>query len=192
LILYLHGFRSSPQSAKARQLAARLTSLGQAKLWRCPQLPASPREAIDLLRAQYWPNPEDTVIGSSLGGHYARYVAEATGSRAVLLNPAVRPDLSLAQRVGLTTGWHDGRVIDFRRDDLIELAKFGVEQISRPERYLLIAAKGDEVLDWREMVAAFPGAKQLILPGSDHAIADFGPLVDRVLEFAGVIAPIRG
>ena len=142
--------------------------------------------AVALLRAQYWPSPADTVIGSSLGGHYARYVAEATGCRAVLLNPSLAPDRSLADRVGLTRGWHDGLPLEFRPEHLEELTALNVPAITQPERYYLIAAKGDEILDWREMVAALPGVATRILEGSDHAIADFASYVDEVLGFAGV------
>lgn len=186
MLLYLHGFRSSPQSAKARMLATRLAQLGLQDQWACPQLAISPRDAIAGLRARYWPQAEDTVVGSSLGGFYARYLAQATGCRAVLLNPSVQPDRSLADRVGLTQSWHEGEPHHFRAEYLDELTAFAVPRITQPERYFLIAAKGDEILDWRDMVAAFPGARHHILEGGDHAISDFPSLVDEVLAFAGL------
>jgi len=189
MLLYLHGFRSSPQSAKARMIAARLAQLGLGHHWACPQLPVSPREVIAGLRAQCWPKAQDTVVGSSLGGFYARYLAQTTGCRAVLLNPSVQPDRSLADRVGLSQGWHDGEPHDFRAEYLDEFAELAVPDITQPERYFLIAAKGDEILDWRDMVAAFPGTRSHILEGGDHAISNFMPLVDEVLAFAGLYPP---
>lgn len=89
MILYLHGFRSSPQSFKARALAARLDELGRADEWRCPVLSVAPLAAIAAAEAEVAGVPAQrvTVIGSSLGGYYATWLAEKHGWRAVLLNP---------------------------------------------------------------------------------------------------------
>ena len=59
-------------------------------------------------------------------------------------------------------------------------------QTTRPERYFLVAAKGDELLDWRDMVAHYAGARHKVLEGSDHGLSDFADYLDEVLEFAGV------
>ncbi|HJV51592.1 MAG TPA: YqiA/YcfP family alpha/beta fold hydrolase [Noviherbaspirillum sp.] len=187
MILYLHGFRSSPQSFKARLLGDRLKALGLGAQYRCPQLPASPREAIalasELLRTV---GPEATLIGSSLGGYYATCLAEQFGCRAALLNPAVKPPRDLEKYVGVTTAYHSDERFEFKREYIDELRALEVVRITRPERYFLIAATGDEVLDWREMVAHYPGASQLVIEGSDHGISEFGQYVDKVLAFCGV------
>ncbi|KIF81079.1 YqiA/YcfP family alpha/beta fold hydrolase [Noviherbaspirillum autotrophicum] len=187
MILYLHGFRSSPQSFKARLLGERLRALGQEGQYRCPQLPASPREAIALashiVRAA---GPAATLIGSSLGGYYATWLAEQFGCRAVLLNPAVKPPRDLEKYVGVSTAYHSDQPFKFKREYIDELRALEVARVTRPERYFLIAATGDEVLDWREMVAHYPGANQLVIEGSDHGISEFGRYVDRVLTFCGV------
>ena len=93
MILYLHGFRSSPRSFKARLIAERLQARGRCAEYHCPQLPASPRDAIALvsrIMSRFSPN-DVALIGSSLGGYYATWLAEKSGCRAVLLNPAVKP-----------------------------------------------------------------------------------------------------
>src|SRR5688572_7883152 len=97
MILYLHGFRSSPLSFKARLLAQKMQELGRGDEYLCPQLPASPREAItSALEAAGSVAPDRlTLIGSSLGGYYATCLAEQLGCRAVLLNPAIRPPRDL-------------------------------------------------------------------------------------------------
>lgn len=188
MILYLHGFRSSPQSFKARLIGERLQTLGCGNAYRCPQLPASPRAAIELA-AGIAPGtaPERlTLIGSSLGGYYATYLAEQLGCRAVLLNPAIQPPLDLEKYVGVTTAYHSDEPFEFKREYIDELKQLAVEKITRPERYFLLAATGDEVLDWRDMVAHYPGAQQRVIEGSDHGISEFGDYVDQVLAFCGV------
>lgn len=195
MILYLHGFRSSPQSFKARLIAERMQALGRSTEYYCPQLPASPREAIDLASGivqQFAAKDEVTLIGSSLGGYYATWLAEKTGCRAVLLNPAVKPPRDLEKYVGVTTMYHSDQRFEFKRDYINELSALAVNKITRPERYFLIAAKGDEVLDWREMVAHYPGAQQCVIDGSDHGISDFEGYLDRVLSFCGVASGSAG
>jgi predicted esterase YcpF (UPF0227 family) len=185
MILYLHGFRSSPQSFKARLIAARLQALGRQAEYYCPQLPASPRAAIALaggIMHRFDPD-EVTLIGSSLGGYYATRLAEQSGCRAVLLNPAVKPPRDLEQYVGVTTCYHSDQPFVFKREYIDELQALAIDAITLPQRYFLIAATGDEVLDWREMVAHYPGARQCLIEGSNHGLSDFNDYVDAVLAF---------
>jgi predicted esterase YcpF (UPF0227 family) len=183
-ILYLHGFRSSPRSYKARVVQGRLEALGRAHELICPQLPASPQAAMDLvltLAERY--ADRIAIVGSSLGGFYATWLAERFGCRAVVINPAVDPLRNLEKHVGVTTNWHSDEPFEFRREYIDELAALKIERITRPERYLLLAATGDEVLDYRDMVAHYAGAHQHVIEGSDHAIAEFAQYVDEVLTF---------
>jgi len=188
MILYLHGFRSSPQSMKARLVGERMAALGLADQLICPQLPASPRQAMELALSLVAgvPAAELSIIGSSLGGYYATWLAERLGCRAVLLNPAVVPSLDLDQHVGVTTQYHSDEPFEFKREYIDELRALAVAQITRPGRYFLIAATGDEVLDYRDMVAHYQGARQLVIEGSDHAISGFPDYLDRVLAFCSV------
>ncbi|MFC5476174.1 YqiA/YcfP family alpha/beta fold hydrolase [Paraherbaspirillum soli] len=188
MILYLHGFRSSPQSFKARLLAERMQQLGRAAEYLCPQLPASPAAAIRLAQdcLRTYDAADITLIGSSLGGYYATWLAERIGCRAVLLNPAVKPPRDLEQYVGVSTQYHSDAPFEFKREYIAELQALAIEKITRPERYFLIAATGDEVLDWQEMVGHYPQAKQLVIAGSDHGISEFADYADAVLAFCGV------
>ncbi len=175
-LLYLHGFRSSPQSAKARLVAERVAALHPALHWWAPQLPPSPREAMDAVMKgiEAWPRESMAVIGSSLGGFYATYVAGMTCCRLVLLNPAVHPARDLARYIGDQTSWHDpSEHFYFRPEYIEELRSLEVGTLTRPERALAIVAKGDEVLDWREMSARYPGSRIKLLDGGDHALSDF-------------------
>ena len=127
------------------------------------------------------------MIGSSLGGFYATYLAEARGCRAVVFNPAVRPARDLAAHLGTKTVWHDpAQQFVFKAEYVDELLAQEIAQLSQPARYLAVIAKGDEVLDWREMVGRYPGAQIRLLEGSDHALSDFDTHIDSVIQFLGL------
>jgi predicted esterase YcpF (UPF0227 family) len=185
MILYLHGFRSSPRSFKARVMQERMTAAGRAGDLICPQLPASPKAAMELalLLAERHAPHNLSIVGSSLGGFYATWLAERLKVRAVVLNPSVDPLKNLEKHVGVTTNWHSDKPFEFRREHIDELAALKVARITQPERYFLVAATGDEVLDYRDMVAHYAGARQHVIEGSDHAISEFAQYVDEVLAF---------
>jgi predicted esterase YcpF (UPF0227 family) len=183
-LLYLHGFRSSPRSFKARVVHQRMSEAGRAGALTCPQLPASPKAAMELVLTLVERHEGNlAIIGSSLGGFYATWLAERFGCRAALINPAVDPLKDLDKHVGVTTAWHSDEPFEFRREYIDELAELKVARITRPERYFLLAATGDEVLDYRDMVAHYAGAHQHVIQGSDHAVSEFEQYVDEVLAF---------
>ena len=187
MIIYLHGFRSSPQSRKALQVRAALQQRGRAGDYVCPQLPASPRAAAELIEPMA--ATEDparlVLIGSSLGGYYATWLAERTGCRAVLLNPAIRPYEDLRAHLGVQPVFCSDAQIDMRPEYLNELLALDTPRITLPERYFLLAATGDEVIDYRTMVAKYAGARQHVIQGSDHQIAEFAQYLDEALAFCG-------
>jgi uncharacterized protein len=185
-LLYLHGFRSSPQSAKARQVAARVHANHPGVTWWCPQLPPSPQEAMNMViqGISAWPQAAMAVIGSSLGGFYATCVAQAVGCRAVMLNPAVHPARDLAKYIGEQVSWHNPDEHFFFEPAFVDqLRALETGPLLHPEKCFAVIAKGDEVLDWREMTARYAGAKIKLLEGSDHALTDFDAHIDEVFEF---------
>ena len=167
-------------------MAARVQADHPGVTWWCPQLPPSPREAAALIRqgTADWPAERMAVVGSSLGGFYATWVAEQRGCKAVLLNPAVDPARDLAKYIGEQTAWHDPAERFFFRPEYIdELRALACGPITRPERYFAVIAKGDELLDWREMAGRYPGAAIRLLEGSDHALSDFDQHIGAVMAF---------
>lgn len=157
----------------------------------CPQLPASPREAaelaLDIARRQLARATDPlalTVVGSSLGGFYATWLAEQLGCKAVLLNPAVEAARDLATQVGEHRMYHSDAPFVFLPAYVDELAALHVPRITRPDRYFLVAATGDEVLDWQEMRDRYAGCRQRIVQGSDHGLSDFATWLPEVLDFA--------
>lgn len=189
-LLYLHGFRSSPKSFKATRLQAWLATHRPEVHWWCPQLPPSPLAAMALVRhgIQAWPADCSAVLGSSLGGYYATAVAEATGWPAVLLNPAVEPARDLAAHISEQTAFHTPEERFFFRAEYVdELRTLHCRAITRPERYCVVIAKGDEVLDWREMAARYAGAHLRLLEGGDHALSDFDEHLLQLLKFLQLV-----
>jgi uncharacterized protein len=188
-VLYLHGFRSSPQSTKARLMAQTMFSRAPQVRWCSPQLPPSPREAAALMLAetQGWPLATTAVVGSSLGGFYATWLAERLGCKAILLNPAVHAARDLARYVGTHPQWHNpDESFEFKAEYVDELRALQTTGLQRPEQYFCIVAQGDEVLSWREMTARYQGADILLLEGSDHAISDFAQHLEAVFKFLGL------
>ena len=185
-LLYLHGFRSSPLSAKSRQMAARIALQHPHIVWWCPQLPPSPHAAARLIDegTADWPRQSMAVIGSSLGGFYATWLAERRACKAVLLNPAVHAARDLAKYVGEHTSWHDpAEKFVFEAGFVDELIALESPGLTHPENFMAVIAKGDEVLDWREMTARYKGASIKLLEGGDHALSDFEDHMSEILEF---------
>ncbi|MEW5887742.1 MAG: YqiA/YcfP family alpha/beta fold hydrolase [Pseudomonadota bacterium] len=187
MILYLHGFRSSHASVKARQLHAHMQALGLGHLFRCPQLPPSPRAAVALAEESIVASRTPvTVVGSSLGGYYATWLAEAHGLKAVLVNPAVVAHLSLRDYVGPTTNLYTGESFEFKPDYIDELRALEVPRLSVPENFFLLVETGDELLDYRQAVAKYAGARQVVIEGGDHSFRHWGEYLDAILAFAGL------
>ena len=187
MIVYLHGFRSSPQSRKAQLLREHLRQRGLADQYVCPALPASPQAASQLALDAARAKPPDRValIGSSLGGYYATWVAEQLGCRAVLLNPAIDPARDLQTHIGRQPVFFSDAEIDFRPEYIDELRDLDI-RVTQPERYFLIAATGDTVIEYRTMVAKYQGARQRVIEGGNHELSDFAQYVDEVLSFCGI------
>ncbi|MDO8788326.1 MAG: YqiA/YcfP family alpha/beta fold hydrolase [Sulfuritalea sp.] len=186
MILYLHGFTSGPESHKAQALGARMHERGLAEKFVCPQLPASPREAIALAESLITRHGVSTVVGSSLGGYYATYLAETFDLKAVLVNPAVVAHLSLKDFVGPQRWLYSGETFEFTRDHVEELRAIEVPILSKPQRFWLLVEEGDETLDYRHAVSRYAGARQTVLPGGDHSFTRWDDYLDPVIDFAGL------
>jgi len=189
MIVYIHGFNSSPQSLKARLLRARFAVHGRADEFVAPALPVSPRAAAALLRGIVSEQPTATLIGSSLGGFYATWLAERLTLRAVLINPAVRPYESLDGHIGRQKNYHTGEEYDFTAQHVAELRALEVEVIT-PERYLLLIGTADEVLDYRDAVAHYRGCHQIVVAGGNHSLDSFDDYLDAVIAFCDADSPL--
>ena len=180
-ILYLHGFCSSPESWKARLVAE--AAHAQGERFFCPFLSPVPREAIahaeEIILRETGPL---TVVGSSLGGFYATWLAEKFDLRAVLVNPAVVAPISLEKYLGTQTNLHTHETFEFTVEHIAQLRALEVPEVT-PERYLLMVETGDEVLDYRQAVARYAGCRQIVLEGGDHSFTRFPDYLPQLIEF---------
>ncbi len=189
LLLYLHGFNSSPQSHKAQVLARFLAARGLGGQEACPALPPLASDAVRVIERILGAEEGRPVcfVGSSLGGFYATYFAEKRHARAVLINPAIEPHIGLRAYLGPQKNLHTGAPYELTEAHLREWAALYVPVVTA-ERYLLLVETGDEVLDYRQALRRYAGAEQLVIPGGDHSLQSFPALLPRILRFAGLAA----
>jgi len=189
MLIYIHGFNSAPGSFKARLVGERLRALGCANDYCVPELPHHPAAAMALLRDVVGKNPDAALIGSSLGGYYATWLAEHHGLRTVLVNPAVRPYELLRGYLGPQKNLYTGAEYELTAQHIDELKALEVEAIT-PEHYFLITRTGDETLDYRQAVEKYRGVRQWVIPGGDHGFGDFADYLDAALAFCGIPAKV--
>ncbi len=181
MIVYLHGFNSSPQSHKAQALGKYMAEHGLAGEYACPALPPLATHAIGEVE-RLGLNRETCFIGSSLGGFYATHLAEKYAARAVLINPAIQPHVGLRAYLGRQRNLHTGEPYELTPAHLDEWQKLYAARIT-PQRYLLLVETGDELLDYREAVQRYAGAAQVVVQGGDHSLQSFPRHLPRILEF---------
>ena len=189
MIVYLHGFNSAPGSHKAGELRAYMEARGLGGRFACPALPHRPQDALRCIEGELARHAGQrvTLVGSSLGGFYATWLAERRDLRAVLINPAITPYIGLQAYLGPQRNLYTGQEYELTRADLEGWRALAVERVD-PERYLLLLETGDEVLDWREAATKYEGARMAIRFGGDHTLRSFPEHLPRVLCFAGLSA----
>ena len=190
LIVYLHGFRSSPKSAKAQAMVRAVQALpapARPKLV-VPDLGHAPADAIAkvdaIVTGERAPGATLAFVGSSLGGYYATHLAERLDARAVLINPAVRPYEDLAPYRGVQTNMYSGEAFEVTDEHFVQLRALAVPRVTRPSRYFLLVQSGDQVLDWKDAVAHYAGGYQFVQGGGDHAFQGFEAQIPAILRFA--------
>lgn len=193
-LLYLHGFRSSPDSFKAVMVRDWLAAHAPTIHIQTPSLPSSPLESLLLVQelTAAWPRQTMAVMGSSLGGFYARHLARHWGCQGVSLNPAVHPARDLVGYVGVHPVWQrPDETMEFKSEYLAQFEAWSnlPSAAQRPPMFAVIA-KGDELLDWREMTAAHQGDDMLLLEGSDHGLSDFAAHLPHAMRYLG-LAPAQ-
>jgi hypothetical protein len=188
MLIYLHGLNSSPGSHKAQVLKRYMEQRDLGNQYRCPALPHLPMPAIAVIEAEIAQHPREaiTLVGSSLGGFYSTYLAERHDLRAVLINPAVYPHEGLRAYLGVQRNLHSHEQYELTEEHLRQWSRLYLPSV-RAHRYLLLVETGDEVLDYREAVQRYEGARQIVIPGGDHSLASFVDHIPLILDFAGLV-----
>lgn len=185
-ILYIHGLNSSPSSLKASQLTRAMARLGRAECLRVPALHHHPRQAIAQLEALIGELGRPLLVGSSLGGYYATFLAERHGLPALLINPAVRPHLRFAGYLGPQKNYYSDETWELTHDHIAALAELDVAPPHDPQRYQVWLQTGDETLDYRDAQAYYRGCAQRIQAGGDHGFQGFAERLPMLFAFANI------
>lgn len=180
-LYYLHGFASSSQSEKARLTQDYFAALPGVQL-RALDLPYTPAEAMATLQQQIT-TPPAAIIGSSLGGFLATVLAEQYGCRACLINPAVAPHQVLADYVGDYLHPVLQQRYQVRTEHMSQLASLMPLTLKRPEQYFVLLQSGDEVLDYRQALEYYQGARFELVEGGDHSFVGYQQYLTQIAEF---------
>lgn len=187
LFLYVHGFNSSPQSIKAGLLRDFLAKNPHIADYQVPELSHWPAEAMTQLQAIVEQNSHRQVllIGSSLGGFYSLWLTEHfPHCRAVLVNPAIYPHRDLEKWLGENANLYTLESYELTPEHLAQLKALVVEEIRRPEAYLLLVQTADATLDYREAVALLSDSPQFVQPGGSHGFDQFQALIPAIVNYA--------
>lgn len=189
-LVYIHGFQSSPLSAKARQLGEHVAVARPGVRYVVPGLGFDPQAAMGVLDAALdglaGEGITPVLVGSSMGGFYATVLAERRGLRAVLVNPAVRPYELLRGFLGEVTNPYTGERYVLGERDVEALRAQDVARPSRPEDFLVLLQTGDETLDWRQAAEKYADCSVLTLRGGNHAFEHFEDCFPLIYRFAGL------
>lgn len=170
-ILYLHGFLSAPQSKKAQQTIAYCHHRGMADRIHVPALMQGPAATIQALKDLIESLPVERLglIGSSLGGYYATYLAESFGLPAVLINPAVGPFEFWESHLGEHKNYYSDHVHVVTPSYVEELRALERHPLQNPENFMVMVQTGDETLDYRKAVSKFSDSTLVIRENGDHS-----------------------
>ena len=183
-LVYIHGFNSSPLSLKARQTADYFARAGMSDCLAVPELSHEPARAMeDLCSIIEGRSMPVALIGSSLGGYYATWLAERYGLRAALVNPAVNPVALWQSHLGLNHNFYSGRRYEITREHVEQLRKLDVPDLRHPENLLLMVQTGDETLDYRLAVDKYKSSVSIIQPGGNHSFQNFDTLLPQIMRF---------
>lgn len=187
MLLYIHGFNSSPDSDKARITKAYMQQKFSQLRVVAPQLPVAPKPAMALLQAiteQALAEGEKLCfIGSSLGGYFASWLVQQYGGKAVLINPAVKPYELFAEYLGPQFNPYTGEHYQLLPEHQQQLQQYDTPVILNPERFLVMLQSADEVLDYRQALAKYHCCEMLLEAGGNHSFVGYGDKLDAVSRF---------
>ena len=186
LLLYIHGFNSSPLSHKANVMKEYCQQHRPDIKVVVPQLPCFPQKAAECLLniiEQHKDDYQIGLIGSSLGGYLSMWLNRQFGFKAVVVNPAVKPYELLADYLGEQENPYTHQRYALESVHIDELKALDTPIIKQAKDFWLLQQTEDEVLDYRQAVEKFSGAKQTVEEGGDHSFVNFERYPQQIIEF---------
>ena len=182
MILYIHGFGSSGQGGKAILFRDYFKSKGIPFI--APSLSYVPKLAMDTLEELVTSCAEVTLIGSSLGGYYALYLAEKYGLKAVLVNPAMKSAKTLQSALdkqGVAVNYYDLSSFEWNASHIKMLEAY---EVTAPKsEYMLMLQKDDDVLDYKDTLKKLPNATLILEEGGTHAFEGIERYFETIEKF---------
>jgi len=184
-VLYIHGFLSSPQSKKAQQTLRYCVQRGMGENVLIPQMRFGPARTMAELRALVEAQNQRrlVLIGSSLGGFYATYLAEEYGIPAVLINPAVRPFELWQEHLGQQRNYYTDEIHTVTKKHIEELKELDRSQLQYPRNYMVLLQSGDEVLDYTQAREKFNSSRCIVRENGSHSYEDFAEELPAIFDF---------
>ncbi|WP_066961252.1 YqiA/YcfP family alpha/beta fold hydrolase [Microbulbifer sp. Q7] len=191
LLIYLHGFLSSPQSHKCQLLKAWLQEFRPDIVFYAPLISPYPAQAALALSSavkEFAKTHKGPIglTGSSMGGFWSTWLAEQYRLPAVVVNPAVTPSRFMPAYVGQDLKPYSGEIQTYRlqpadvdKMQQLESAIAGPLQA----RYWLLAQRGDETLDCREAEDFYRGQRQTVEEDGDHSFQGFARYTAALVDF---------
>lgn len=181
MIIYIHGFGGSGVSSKAVIFRNELEDYK----FIAPSLSYVPNLAIGTLKemiSSFMKYEKVYLIGSSLGGYYATYLADYFNIPAVLINPSVNPKDTLHQYLGQSTNFYDNSSYEWNEKHIEMLNIYEVNKI-KPELYFLLSQKGDELLNYMEGVIKYKDTKLIIENNGSHRFDGIEKYIGDIIDF---------